>query len=68
MSDQLHLPFFVGDEQLPSFKYLGSILSEDSEDDKETVHRTQHRVLQNKKLHPSTKVSIYQAAGVTTLQ
>ncbi len=69
------LPLFTaGDKQLsvvPSFKYLGSILSEDSGIDNNIQSRIKQaspafgrlwrRVFQNKNLHPSTKVTVYQA-------
>ncbi len=72
--------FTVGNEQLsvvPSFKYLGSILTEDCGIDNEVQSRIKqasvafgrlrHRVFHNKNLHPSTKVAVYQAVCVTTL-
>lgn len=72
--------FTVADEQLsvvPSFKYLGSILSEDSSIDNEVQNRIKQasaafgrlrrRVFQNKNLHLRTKVCVYQAICITTL-
>ena len=60
MSDQLYLPFSAGDEQLRSFKYLGSTLSEDSDIDKDSPENAAQK-------QETTKVTVYQAACVTTL-
>lgn len=61
----------------PSFKYLGSILSEDCSIDSEIQNRIKqasaafgrlrHRVFQNNNLHLHTKVAVYQAVCITTL-
>ena len=72
--------FVVTGEHLavvPSFRYLGSILSEDTTIDNEVQNRIKQaaaafgrlrrRVFQNKNLHLSTKVSVYQAICITTL-
>ncbi len=72
--------FTVGNEQLsvvPSFQYLGSILTEDCGIDNEVQSRIKQasvafgrlrrRVFHNKNLHPSTKVVVYHAVCVTTL-
>ncbi len=72
--------FTVGNEQLsvvPSFKYLGSILTEDCGIENEVQSRIKQasvafgrlrrRVFHNKNLHPSTKVAVYHAVCVTTL-
>lgn len=75
------LPLFtVGGEKpsvVPSFKYLGSILAEDSGIDNDiqswikqassAFGRLRCRVFEKKNLHPSTKVVVYQAVCVTTL-
>ncbi|KAJ4935415.1 hypothetical protein JOQ06_016948, partial [Pogonophryne albipinna] len=72
--------FTAAGEQLsivPSFRYLGSILSEDNTIDNEVQNRIKHasaafgrlrrRVFQNKNLHLRTKVCVYQAICITTL-
>lgn len=72
--------FYVVDEKLsivPSFKYLGSIISEDNSIDNEVQNRIKQasaafgrlrrRVFQNKNLHLNTKICIYQAVCITTL-
>ncbi|KAL6464878.1 hypothetical protein MHYP_G00271950 [Metynnis hypsauchen] len=61
----------------PSFRYLGSILSDDNSIDNEVqnrIHqasaafgRLRRRVFQNKNLHLRTKVCVYQAVCITTL-
>ena len=75
------LPIFtIADKHLsivPSFKYLGSILSEDNNIDNEVQNRIKQastafgrlrrRVFQNKNLHLHTKLSVYQAVCITTL-
>ena len=74
-------PIFTIDSQpltiTPSFKYLGSILSEDCSVDQEIQNRIKqasaafgrlrHRVFQNNNLHLHTKVAVYQAVCITTL-
>ncbi|KAJ3582267.1 hypothetical protein NHX12_015677 [Muraenolepis orangiensis] len=72
--------FTAAGEQLsvvPSFRYLGSILSEDNTIDNEVQNRIKQasaafgrlrrRVFQNKNLHLRTKVCVYQAICITTL-
>lgn len=72
--------FYVADEKLsivPSFKYLGSIISEDNSIDNEVQNkikqasaafgRLRRRVFQNQNLHLNTKICIYQAVCITTL-
>ncbi|XP_034071876.1 LOW QUALITY PROTEIN: uncharacterized protein LOC117545945 [Gymnodraco acuticeps] len=72
--------FTAAGEQLsvvPSFRYLGSILSEDNTIDNEVQNRIKQasaafgrlrrRVFQNKNLHLHTKVCVYQAICITTL-
>ncbi|KAJ8346418.1 hypothetical protein SKAU_G00278190 [Synaphobranchus kaupii] len=72
--------FTVADEQLsvvPSFRYPGSILSDDTSIDNEVQNRIKQasaafgrlrrRVFQNKNLHLRTKVCVYQAICITTL-
>ena len=72
--------FTVSGEELaivPSFRYLGSILSEENNVDDEVQNRIKQaaaafgrlrrRVFQNKNLHLCTKVSVYQAICTTTL-
>lgn len=62
---------------VPSFKYLGSILSEDNNINNEVQNRInqasaafgrlRRRVFQNKNLYHYTKISVYQAVCITTL-
>ncbi|XP_061920052.1 prolactin regulatory element-binding protein-like isoform X1 [Entelurus aequoreus] len=72
--------FTVSGEQIPivpSFRYLGSILSDDNTVDSEVQNRIKQaaaafgrlrrRVFQNKNLHLHTKVSVHQAIFLTTL-
>ena len=75
------LPVFtVANEQLlvvPSFKYLGSMLSEDCNIDEEVQNRIRQasvsfgrlrrRVFQNRNLNLHTKVSVYHAVCISTL-
>src|SRR4029434_10352166 len=72
--------FSITDKHLsvvPSFKHLGSILSEDNNIDNEVQNRInqasaafgrlRRRVFQNKNLYHYTKISVYKAVCITTL-
>ena len=72
--------FTVAGEKLsvvPSFRYLGSIISGDNSIDSEVQNRLnqasaaygrlRRRVFQNKNLNLNTKISVYQAICITTL-
>lgn len=62
---------------VPSFRYLGSVLSDDNTIDNEVQNRIKQasaafgrlrrRVFQNKNLHLNTKIGVYQAVCITTL-